>query len=405
MTQFRYQAVNRSGKTVRGQIEAADPAAARADLRRSDLYPVRIQPARQGRRRSGSMQRLGVRVRVQDLAVFCRQFAALVRAGVPAGRSLAILAAQTENRTLKGALEEVEGEVRRGNSLQTAFGGHSRVFPPLVVHMVGAGELSGQLDVMLDRLALFYERERATRQKIVSALTYPLVVLVVAVGVSLFLLVSVVPTFAQTFAQQGVALPLPTRITLGLSHFLIQQWYLVLGLTAGAAASWWAIGRTPQGRRWQSRLALALPVFGKLNRKNAVARFARTFATLVRASVSILDALELTKKVIGNALFEDALTDVQKDLRSGEVLGAALGRHGDLLPPLVTQMIAVGEETGTLDELLDKLADFYDADVQEMSARLSTLLEPVMILFLAVVVGLIILSVYLPMFQMMNFVG
>ncbi|MBX6395928.1 MAG: type II secretion system F family protein [Alicyclobacillaceae bacterium] len=405
MALFRYQAVNRSGKTVRGQMEAADPAAVTAHLRRRGLYPVRVEPAAQQHVRTGRGFRLGSRVRIQDLAVFCRQFATLVRAGVPAARSLAILAAQTEHRVLKGALVEIEDEVRRGNSLHQAFGHQSRVFPPLFIHMVGAGEASGQLDVMLDRLASFYERERATSQKIVSALTYPLVVLVVAIAVSVFLLVSVVPTFAQTFAQQGVALPLPTRITLGVSHFLVERWYLILGLAAGAAAGWWAIGRTPKGRRWQCRLAFAWPIFGKLNRKNAVARFSRTLATLVRSAVPILEALELTKKVIGNALFEDALTEAQESLRAGETMGAALGRHGNLLPPLVTQMIAVGEETGTLDEMLDKLADFYDADVQEMSARLSTLLEPVLILFLAVLVGLIILSVYLPMFQMMNFVG
>lgn len=345
------------------------------------------------------------RVKVQTLAVFCRQFATLVRAGVPAARSVEILAAQSENRTLKRTLEAVAAEVRQGTALQRAFAAHPSVFPALFIHMVGAGEFSGQLDLMLERAALFYERERATRQKITSALMYPAVVLTIALGVSVFLLTSVIPTFAQTFAQQGVTLPLPTRITLGLSHFLTERWYLALALVAAVVGGAVAGARTAAGKEWIGRLSLGLPVFGGLNRKHAVAQFSRTFATLVRAAVPILDGLELTKKVMGNVLYRAALTEAQEELRAGRTMAEALGRHPRLFPPMVVQMIAVGEETGTLDDLLDKLADFYESDVQEMAARLGALLEPMMILFLAVIVGLIILSVYLPMFQMMNFVG
>ncbi|HHY65956.1 MAG TPA: type II secretion system F family protein, partial [Alicyclobacillus sp.] len=368
--------------------------------------PAGTERAAEGDRPALFGLRLGEgRVKVQALAVFCRQFATLVRAGVPAARSVEILAAQSESRTLKRTLEAVAEEVRQGTALRQAFADHQAVFPPLFINMVGAGEFSGQLDLMLERAAQFYERERATSQKIMSAMTYPTVVLVIALGVSVFLLTSVIPTFAQTFAQQGVALPLPTRITLGLSRFLTERWYLALALVAAVVGGGIAGARTPAGRRWLGRISLAVPVFGRLNRKHAVAQFSRTFATLVRAAVPILDALDLAKKVIGNVLYQEALTEAQEGLRSGRTVAEVLGRYPRLFPPMVVQMIAVGEETGTLDDLLDKLADFYETDVQEMAARLGALLEPMMILFLAVIVGLIILSVYLPMFQMMNFVG
>ncbi|MDI3257647.1 MAG: type II secretion system F family protein [Kyrpidia sp.] len=404
MALFRYQALDRAGKNVRGQIEAPDSAAAAAELRRRQLFPVRMESTsadRGGRKRPAGF---GTRIKLQDIAVFCRQFSTLVRAGVPAARSLEVLAEQTENRKLQQALENVHQEVRQGTSLRQGFAEHTKIFPPLFVNMVGAGEASGQLDLMLDRAATFYERERATSQKIISALTYPMVVLFIAFGISIFLLTSVVPTFAETFTQQGVQLPLPTRITLAVSWFLVHRWFVVLALAAVLAVALAAANRTPAGRRVRGQLALLLPVFGKLNKKNAVARFARTFSTLSTAGVPVLEALELTKKVIGNALYEEALTEAQDGLRSGQPLAAALARYPKLFPPIAVQMTAIGEETGNLDELLNKLADFYETDVQEMSARLGSMLEPLMILFLSVVVGVIILSVYMPMFQMMNFV-
>lgn len=407
VAQFRYHAFNRNGKSLRGHIEASDQVAASAELRKQGLFPTQLVPVTNTSllKREIHLGFLsGGRVKQQDFVPFCRQFATLIRAGVSVTRSLEVLVAQTENRTLKKALEEVHKEVRQGMSLQEAFANHPKVFSEMFVNMLGAGEFSGQLETMLERIADFFERQRATSQKLISALIYPITVFFIAIGVSIFLLISVVPTFTETFAKQGVELPLPTRVVLGVSNFLIHDWYWVLGagvvliLVAAAAL------RSDRGRLVWDTVRLRFPIFGKLYRKGIIARFARTFSTLEASAVPILQQLELTKKVIGNRLFDKAMEEALVGLRNGERLSAVLEKYPLVFPALVTQMVATGEETGELGNLLENLADFYEADVKEMTSRLSSLVEPLMILFLAVMVGGIILSVYLPMFSMMNFV-
>ncbi|WP_018131354.1 type II secretion system F family protein [Effusibacillus pohliae] len=405
MAQFRYRAVNRAGKNLRGYIEAADQVAAAAELRKQGLFPTQLSPrAEAGLKRQINVRLLaGGRVKLQEFAPFCRQFATLIRAGVSVTQSLQVLAEQTENRLLKKALHAVEQDVRQGMSLQESFAKHENVFPEMFVHMVGAGEYAGQLETMLDRMANFFERQRVTSQKLVSALIYPSIVFLIAIAVSIFLLISVVPTFAATFAQQGVELPLPTRITLGISHFLVHQWYWALaGVIVIALAVIGAVS-TQTGRLFWDTLKFRVPVFGKLYQKGVIARFARTFATLEASAVPILDQLELIRKIIGNRLFDKAVTEAQQNLRKGERLSVTLAKYPLLFPAMVTHMVAVGEETGELDGLMENLAGFYELEVVEFSSRLNALLEPLMILFLAVVVGLIILSIYLPMFTMINF--
>jgi type IV pilus assembly protein PilC len=407
VAQFRYQAVNRTGKKLRGTIEAVDQSAAVSELRKSGLYPTKLIAAA-GKSIFRQELHLGFlsdrRVKLQDIVPFCRQFATLVRAGVSLNKSLEVLIAQTGNKTLKQALQHVQDDVRQGISLQEAFSKHPKVFPEMFVNMVGAGEYSGQLETMLERLAVFFERQHATSQKMVSALTYPFTVFIIAIGVSIFLLVSVVPNLAQTFAEQGVNLPLPTRIVLGISHFLVDQWYLALGIGLAIVLTAGSFIRSDRGQLFWDTWILRIPVFGTLYRKGVLARFARTFSTLEGSSVPILEVLDLIKRVIGNRLFDQALTEAQQNLRKGERISEALDNHPILFPAIVTQMVAIGEETGEMESLMGNLADFYEAEVIEMSSRLSSLLEPLMIMFLAGIVGMIILSVYLPMFTMMNFV-
>ncbi|OUM89158.1 MAG: hypothetical protein BAA01_12340, partial [Bacillus thermozeamaize] len=281
MAEYQYRAVNRTGRTMRGRIEASDEMAATLQLRERGLYPVRLEPLeeksllqREVDLRSLTMGRVGLK----DFVPFCRQFAALVRAGVTVVQSLEILTAQTSNKALKKALEQVTADVREGKSLQDAFSRHPKAFPEMFVNLIGVGEFSGQLETVLDRLADFYEKERTTRQKIVSALTYPLAVLTVAVAVSIFLLIRVVPQFVESFEAQGVPLPLPTRITVAVSNFMVHRWYLVLLLIILLAALMMYARRTPQGQMIWGRLTLVVPVFGKLSQKNLLARFSRTFA-------------------------------------------------------------------------------------------------------------------------------
>lgn len=401
VTQFRYQAVNQAGRTRRGWIEALDETSATIQLQERGLYPVWIKPSK------------GVnigfvfagRIRRKDFVPFCRQFAALVRAGVPLVQTLALLAEQTSDKRLCQSLRQVSAHVQEGATLQDAFGQKRHVFPEMFIHLLGVGEFSGQLPAVLERLADFYEKERVLRQKIVTALVYPLAVLLVAVAVSIYLLVSVVPTFVQAFEEQGVPLPLPTRITISVSRFLLDDWYLAMATGVVLILSAAYGRRTAPGQRLYGRFQLAVPILGALRQKNLLARFARTLALLLSSAVPILDAVRLTGKTLDNDLYRRVLAEVAERLSEGERMHVTLEQHRRLFPPMVTQMIAIGEEAGTLELMLDKLADFFEQEVQEMTGRLHALMEPALILILAALVGGIIVSVYLPMFTMMDAIG
>ncbi|GIM44619.1 phytochrome sensor protein [Collibacillus ludicampi] len=406
MAQFRYQAVNLSGKSIRGYIEAADQTAAAVALRDQGLFPIKLMAVKEQRfqRESGLTFLRSNRVKLQDLAPFCRQFATLVRSGVTVSQSLEILMNQTENKILKKTLGDVLEEVRKGNSLQESFSHNPKVFNDVFVHMIAAGEFSGRLDTMLDRVATIFERDRMVFQKLITALIYPITISIIAMGVSIFLLVYVVPMFVQTFLQQGVELPLPTKITLQISDFLVHRFYYIFGVIIVLFFGTFALLRTERGCLFWDSMKLRIPIFGKLIKKSMIARFTRTFSTLVASAIPILQGLELSKKIVKNKLFEKAIDEAQEYLHRGEPLHVAFKRYPQLFTPMVTNMIAIGEETGALEHMLEKIADFYETDVREMSARLTSLLEPLMILFLAGTVGTIIVSLFLPMMKMINLI-
>jgi len=399
--QYRFRAVNADGRTRRGRIEAVDETAAALQLQEQGLYPVWLRPSADT---NFGFAVVG-RVRQKDFVPFCRQFATLVRSGVPLVQTLALLAEQTNNKRLRHALHHVSSLVQEGASLQEAFGQQRNVFPEMFVHLIGVGEYSGQLPTVLERLADFYEKEQILRQKVVSALVYPMTVLLVAVVVSVYLLFSVVPTFVQAFEEQGVPLPLPTQITFGISQFLLDFWYLLLVLGILLAVGIAYVRRTPQGQRWYGRFQLSVPILGTLRKKNILARFSRTLALLVASAVPILEAWRLVGKSLGDDLYRQSLEEAVQGLSEGERMHVLLERRRKLFPPMVTQMIAIGEEAGNLECMLDKLADFYEQEVHEMTSRLHSLMEPVLILILAVMVGGIIVSVYMPMFTMMDAIG
>lgn len=406
MAQYRYQAVNRRGQSITGQIEAEDLNKAVEELRKQGLYPMKVKSSAGKGFLTNEIHLAFMsqrRVNLQDIVPFCRQFATMIRAGVSVTRSLEILVSQTNNRSLKKALEEVHKGVRQGMSLQEAFAVHPKVFPELFVNMVGAGEYAGQLETMLERMAVYFERQRTTSQKMVSALTYPAVVFLIAIVVSIFLLVSVVPTITQAFTQQGMELPLPTRVVIWISNCLIDYWYLAMALVIALVAGGYGVLKSQRGRLVWDKFLLRIPIIGNFYKKVVMARFTRTFSILEASAVPILDALELLNKIVGNRWFDQVMEEAQLKLRKGERLSAILEKYPVLIPPMVAQMVAVGEETGELGGLMEKMADFYETEVTEMSARLSSLLEPLMIVFLAGMVGTIILSIYLPMFSMINF--
>lgn len=398
---YAYRVRDRQGRLLTGVLEAEGAAAAAASLRARDYFVIELKEAATEDRGGSLVGFFQRRVAARELALFCRQFAALIDAGVPILQSLRILSAQGAHKRLKAALAEVGADMERGSSLTEAFRRRADVFPPVFTSLIEAGELGGQLDAVLLRLAVHFEKEHTIREKTVSALTYPAIVLTIAVLAVSVLVTFVLPTFVGILEQMGVALPLLTQMIIAASLWANQHWYLVFGGLAAAVLGGRYLVRTPTGREYWDRALLRLPIFGDLVQKIIMARFCRTFAGLVRSGVPILQALEVIKKTAGNVVVARAIQETAAEVGEGGAI-AGLLEKSRLFPPMVTQMIAVGEETGALDTLLEKLAAFYEQEVEEAVSRLSSLLEPVLIIFMGGIVGLIIISILLPMFEVIG---
>jgi type IV pilus assembly protein PilC len=387
-----------------GTLEAENEVAVTQELRRQQFFPVevRLQPA-VGRLRLPLPweEWVSPRPKSGDLAFFCRQFATLVGAGVPVVPGLRALAEQTANRALKTALRGAVGRVEGGSGLAEALDAFPRVFPRLMVRMVAAGEVGGMLDEVLERLATHFEREHELYQKLRSAVTYPAFVLLAALGVVAFLFLHVLPTFGQLLAGLEAPLPLPTVIVLAAGGAGRRYWYLWIVLSVAAALAVRQQRQTSRGRQQWDRLLLRLPALGELYRQILISRLSRTLGTLLRGGVPLLQALEVVKGVLGNVVLEQGLAQAQEGIRRGESLAGALGRTG-LFPPMLTEMVAVGEESGALDLLLERLSLFYDREVDAAVSRLTSVVEPVLILFLGGVVGLVMVSVLLPMLTLIQ---
>jgi type IV pilus assembly protein PilC len=343
----------------------------------------------------------GAGISTRDIVIFTRQFATMINSGLPLVQSLNILAQQTENAKLKAVTRSVVFDVEAGNTLADAFAKHPQAFSTLYVNMVAAGEAGGILDTILLRLATFLEKNDALIRKVKSAMIYPSVILTVAAGAIAVLLIFVIPVFEEMFREAGVVLPLPTRVVIGLSQFLQTFWWAVLLGIGLAGFAFKKYHDTAGGRRRIDAGLLAMPVLGDVLRKSAVARFTRTLGTLISSGVSILDGLEITAKTAGNTVIQDAVMESRASIAGGDTIAAPLEKSG-VFPPMVISMIAVGEQTGGLDEMLSKIADFYDDEVDVAVSGLLALLEPVMILFLGVIVGGMIVAMYLPIFSMME---
>ncbi len=401
MPVFTYRGTNRAGVTVSGEQSAGSKAELAATLRKQQINVTKLKE----KGKEFALPTFGGGVKPKELAVFTRQFSVMIDAGLPLVQCLEILAGQQENKTFQKVLTGTRSSVEGGSTLSVAMGHYEKVFDQLYVNMVEAGETGGILDTILQRLSTYIEKNVKLKRAVKSALVYPVAVLLVAAGVIILLLWKVVPIFATLFTGLGVDLPLPTRVVIALSNLVGSIFgLLILVFFAGIVIALKVWYKTPNGRMAIDTTLLKLPLIGILLRKIAVARFTRTLGTLISSGVPILEGLDITARTAGNAVIEKALMRTRKALEAGRTLAEPL-KETNAFPGMVTQMIAVGEQTGAMDAMLQKIADFYEDEVDAAVKDLLAAMEPVMIVFLGVVVGGVVISMYLPLFSLISKLG
>ncbi|MBI5182155.1 MAG: type II secretion system F family protein [Nitrospirae bacterium] len=402
MANFKWTGKTRQGTIQKGVVTAKNKEEVIAFLRKQNILVTSVTQAASDIKIS--IPGIGQRVKDKDIAIFTRQFATMIDAGLPLVQCLEILSTQSENKTLASTLKDVRQDVESGATFTDALRRHPKVFNDLYVNMVAAGEAGGILDTILNRLAGYIEKAMKLKSKVKSALVYPSVIVAVAVIVVTILLVWVIPIFAKMFTDLGGTLPLPTRIVIGTSDTIRDNIFIALGAIIGIIVGIKYFYKSEGGRRIIDRLLLRLPVFGSLIRKVAVAKFTRTLSTLISSGVPILDGLDIVSRTAGNKIVEEALLRTRQSISEGKTIADPLGRS-NVFPQMVVQMISVGEATGALDAMLSKIADFYDDEVDSAVAALTSMLEPMLMVFLGVVVGFIVIAMYLPIFQMGALVG
>jgi type IV pilus assembly protein PilC len=411
--EFVYKAVSTAGKAQRGTIEAESRQAAVLQLQERGLYATYLKEKKSILRKSDDQSEesiwrkdihFGPKVKSGEFAVFARQLATQIRAGVTIADAVRVLAEQTQNKTFAKALRQVSSELQQGQQLSQAVAERKDIFSNVFINMTRAAEVSGNLDEVMDRMALLFEKEHYTREKVKSAMTYPIFVSVMAVVVTVVLMTKVVPTFVGMFQNFHASLPLPTRIVLAVSNFMVNYWYVLALITTILFLGYLWLVRQEKGRYLKDTILLRMPIFGQLLTKSVISRMARTMGSLFSSAVPVLQSIELTADVIDNAVVSKALRDCRDSLAGGHSLSEPLSKIW-VFPPLVIQMIRVGEETGNLDFMLTKIAEFYEAETEATVDKLKSMLEPVLILFLAVIVGVIVLSVISPMFSIYQHVS
>jgi general secretion pathway protein F len=400
---YTYKALKEDGGPDAGVIDADSPKDARLKLKGRKLHVTDLVPVGQEKGAAQKVRRaLFRRRRPDDVAILTRQMATLLGSGIPMIGAITAVIDQVEHRDLKAALMDVRERVSQGSSLSDALSGHPLYFGELYVNMVRAGEAGGNLDKVLFRVADYLHAQNRMRAKVVASLTYPIIMLVIGVGVVVVLLTYVVPKILEVIQKQGnAALPLPTEILLLVSGFMWNYWWLLAAAGAGLAAAYWHAYRTPGGRLWIDTVKLQIPVVGSLMKKASISRFAITFATLLESGLPVLEAMGVVKRVVDNALLAEALETVRQKIAEGADIATPL-KQSKVFPPVVGYMIGVGEESGRLEELLKKTAQAYDEEVEVAAQKLTALLEPLMIVIMAFVVGFIVLSILLPILQMSN---
>ena len=397
VAEYSYIAVTQIGKEKKGTMEANDEAKVKAQLKSEGLIPIQITPVSVLNKDINIS--FGKPVKTRELSVFCRQFTSILNAGVTVVNALDMLCSQVENKVFKSAIIETKLAVEKGETLADAMRLSPKVFPPLLINMVEAGEASGSLDIAFRRMATQFEKSAKLKALIKKASIYPIMLLVVAFGVLMVMSIAVVPQFVSMFDDMGSELPGITRFVMLMSDFFRQQWYLILLMVIAIPVIYKAINTNDQGRLLIGRLKIKLPVFGKLNIKTQSANFARILSTLVSSGLGITQALDITARSMTNALYRKAVMDTKEEAERGTQLSIPIKASG-VFPDMVSQMLKIGEETGNIEGMLDKVADYYEDEVEISTQGLSTAIEPIIIIVMAVIVGTIVLAIYLPMINM-----
>jgi type IV pilus assembly protein PilC len=403
MPTFEYWVKDKSGKDHKGVQDAADAPDLVRQLKAQDYMIIRVEEAKKKSAIFSVQQGPSAKVRrgksgsikLDDLVVFSRQMATLVAAGIPLVQSLDILAGQVDKEKFRQVIRKMHVDVQSGKSFSEAMQSHQKVFSALFIHMVRAGETSGKLQEILDRVAHYFEKSAALQKKVKAAVVYPSAVSIMAFGITFFMLSFVIPKFATIFDGLGAELPAPTQILIDVSNYLAVHWWWILGVVVMGVFTFIQFTRSPMGRFWWDSFTLRMPIFGPIILKVAISKFSRTLSTLVRSGVAILPALEIVSKTSGNAKIEKVILDLMASVKRGESIAAPLER-GEVFPSMVVRMIAIGEETGELEEMLTKIADFYDTQVDTAVAGLTSLIEPLIIAFLGIVIGGIVVALFLP---------
>ncbi|UCF72014.1 MAG: type II secretion system F family protein [Deltaproteobacteria bacterium] len=399
---YVYAGKTKRGRVLKGELEASDERIARIQLRRRNIEVTKLK--QKPKDIFGNISFMQPKVTKKDIVIFTRQFSTMIDAGLPLVQGLNILAEQTENRTFKGILKQVTKDVEGGSTLADALGRHPKVFDALFVNLVAAGEVGGILDTIMQRLATYIEKAEKLKSQIKGAMTYPLVVIGIAVICLAVIMIFVIPVFQDMFSSFGKALPAPTQLVVNMSNFTKGNWYYIL---LGLMVFVWIFRRyrrTHSGRRNTDSIVLKLPIFGELIKKTAIARFTRTLGTMISSGVPILDALEITARTSGNVIVEEVIYDARSSIAEGQTVAEPLAET-DIFPGMVTQMISVGESTGALDAMLEKIADFYDDEVDAAVSAMTSMLEPLLLLFLGGSLGGLAVALYLPIFQMAAAMG
>ena len=396
MAVFNYKVVDRDGKNKKGTIEAPNRDGAEKKLK-SEGYSIMSLTEQ-----SSPLGDIGLfkkKVKSRDLGVFCKQFSAVIKAGVTIISALELMGDQIENKTLRKAIQDARTYVEKGGTLADAFRVNPDVFPPIMINMVAAGEMSGNLEICLDRLVEHFEKDNALTSKIKGAMTYPIVVLIVMVIVIIVVLVAVIPNFASMFEDMGTQLPLATRIMMAAVDFVKYKWWLLIIIVAAIVFGVKFFKKTPFGEQLFANLGLKAPIFGPLNVKTACSRFARTMSTLMASGISMIDAVEQVAKMMDNKIIRDGLMDAKVQVSKGVPLSKPL-KDMEMLPPMLSAMTKIGEETGDIEEMLSKVADYYDEEVEAATNALTSAMEPIIMVILACIVGMIVAAVYGPIMSM-----
>jgi len=405
MPKYAYRALNKEGKEIFGIVQADSQALAINDVRSLGLYPTTVREARKSDERRARKDKKGLSelyfggVKTKEIVVMTRQLSTLIDAGLPLLRSINILVAQLKPCKLRDILREVGSDIQSGATFSESLAKHPKQFDRLFVNMVRAGEVGGMLEVVLNRLAVFMERRAALARRVKGAMIYPIAVLLIAAGIVAFLLVKVVPVFAEIFEEFGGELPAPTKFLIACGDFMIYKWWILVTTIAWIIISIKLAMKSAAFRRFMDKVSLKLPLIGDLVTKVAVARFARTLGTLVTSGVPILQALKITKETIGNSVIQNAVDKVHDSIKEGDTIASPLDET-KVFPPMVVNMIDVGEETGNLDAMLIKVADIYDAEVEVAVEAMLALMEPAIIIILGGIIGFIVISLYLPIFTL-----